>query len=97
MSSGVGEAVERGGWAGGGLDAAVEPSGEGAFEAAPDVSMRLALGGAFGFVGPGFVVVAQSGNRDRVQGAVEVPVAGPAESVSGPLAAAGLERSDTSQ
>jgi hypothetical protein len=58
--------------------------------------MRLALGGAFGFVGPGFVVAAQSGNRDRVQGAVEVPVAGATESVSGPLPAAGLERSDTS-
>ena len=66
LSSGVGEAVERGGWVGGGLDAAVEPSSERAFEAAADVSMRLALGGAFGFVGPGFVVAAQSGNRDRV-------------------------------
>jgi hypothetical protein len=97
LSSGVGEAVERGGWAGGGLDAAVEPSGEGAFEAAADVSMRFALGGAFGFVGPGFVVAAESGNRDRVQGAVEVPVAGTAETVSGPLAAAGLQRSDASQ
>jgi hypothetical protein len=59
--------------------------------------MRLALGGAFGFVGPGFVVAAQSGNRDRVKGTVEVPVAGTAQSVSGPLPAAGLERSDTSQ
>ena len=58
LSSGVGEAVEGGGGAGGGLDAAVEPSGEGAFEAAADVSMRFALGGAFGFVGPGFVVAA---------------------------------------
>src|SRR5215216_6485888 len=92
-----GEAVEPGGCAGGGLDAAVEPSGEGALEATADVSTRLALGDAFVFVGPGFVVAAQSGNRDRVQGAVEVPVAGTAESVSGPLAAAGLEGSDTSQ
>ena len=66
LSSGVGEAVERGGWVGGGLDAAVEPSSERAFEAAADISMRLALGGAFGFVGPGFVVAAQSGDRDRV-------------------------------
>ena len=97
LSSGVGEAVERGGWAGGGLDAAVEPSGEGAFEAAADVSVRLALGGAFGFVGAGFVVAAQSGDRDRVQGAVEVSVAGAAESVAGALAAAGLERSDAGQ
>jgi hypothetical protein len=69
-----GRAVERGGWAGGGLDAAVEPSGEGAFEAAADVSMRLALGGAFGFAGPGFVVAAHSGNRDRVESPVEVSV-----------------------
>jgi hypothetical protein len=60
-------------------------------------TMRFALGGAFGFVGPGFVVAAESGNRDRVQGAVEVPVAGTAETVSGPLAAAGLQRSDASQ
>jgi hypothetical protein len=57
-SSGVGEAVERGSCAGGGLDAAVEPSGEGALEAAADVSMRLALAEAFGFVGAGFVVAA---------------------------------------
>ena len=93
----MGEAVERGGWAGGGLDAAVEPSGEGALEAAADVAMGLALGGAFGFVGAGFVVAAQSGDRDRVQGAVEVSVAGTAESVSGALAAAGLERGDAGQ
>ncbi len=59
LSSGVGEAVERGGWAGGGLDAAVEPSGEDALEAAADVAVGLALGGAFGFVGPGFFVAAQ--------------------------------------
>ena len=59
--------------------------------------MRLALGDAFGFVGLGFVVAAQSGDRDRVESAVELPVAGTAESVSGPLAAAGLEGSDTSQ
>ncbi len=51
LSSGVGEAVQRGGCAGGGLDAAVEPWGEGALEAAADVSMRLALGDGFGFVG----------------------------------------------
>jgi hypothetical protein len=97
LSSGVGEAVERGGWPGGGLDAAVEPSGEGALEAAADVSMRLALGEAFGFVGAGFVVAAQSGNRHCVESPIEVPVAGAAQSVSGPLAAAGLERGDTSQ
>jgi hypothetical protein len=79
------------------LDAAVEPSGEGALESAADVSMRLALGDAFGFVGPGFVVAAQSGDRDRVESTIKVPVASAAQSVSGPLAAAGLERGDTSQ
>jgi hypothetical protein len=84
-----------GGWPGGGLDAAVEPSGEGPLEAAADVSMRLALRYPFGFLGPGFIVAAQSGDRDRVEGTVEVPVAGPAQSVSGPLAAAGLDRGDT--
>jgi hypothetical protein len=97
LSSGVGEAVECGGCAGGGLDAAVEPSGECALEAAADVSMRLALGDAFGFVGPGFVVAAQSGNRDSVESTIEVPVAGAAQAVSGPLAAAGLKRGHTSQ
>ena len=93
----MGEAVERGGWVGGGLDAAVEPSSERAFEAAADVSMRLALGGAFGFVGPGFVVAAQSGDRDRVQSAVEVSVSGTAESMARALATAGLERGDSGE
>jgi hypothetical protein len=93
----VGEAVERGGCAGGGLDAAVEPSGEGALEAASDVSMGPALGEAIGFVGAGFVVAAQSGNRHCVESTIEVPVAGAAQSVPGPLAAAGLERGDTSE
>jgi hypothetical protein len=68
----VGEAIGRGGCTGGGLDAAVEPSGEGALEAAADVSMRLALGDAFGFVGPGFVVAAQSSNGHRVESTIEV-------------------------
>jgi hypothetical protein len=96
LSSGVGKAVERGGCAGSGLDAAVEPSGEGALEAAADVSMRLDLGEAFGFVA-GFVVAAQSGHRHCVESTIEVPVAGAAQSVSGVPAAAGLERGDTSQ
>jgi len=42
-------------------------------------------------------VAAQSGNRPCVESTIEVPVAGAAQSVSGPLAAAGLERGDTSQ
>lgn len=53
LSTSVGEAVKCGGCAGGGLDAAVEPSGEGALEPAADVPVRLALGGAFGYVGSG--------------------------------------------
>jgi hypothetical protein len=47
-------------------------SGEGALEAAADVSMRLALGDAFGFVGPGFVAAVQSSNRHRVESTIEV-------------------------
>ncbi len=35
---------------GGVLDAAVEPAGEGSFEAAADVAVGLALGGALGLV-----------------------------------------------
>ena len=70
----VGEAVKCGGCAGGGLDAAVEPSGEGALEPAADVPVRLALGGAFGYVG-------REGDRHSVEGTIEVPVAGAAQSV----------------
>jgi hypothetical protein len=45
----------------------------------------------------GFVVAAQSENRDRVESTIAVPVAGAAQSVPGALAAAGFERGDTSQ
>jgi hypothetical protein len=76
------------------LDSAIEPAGEGAFETASDVAMGLALGGASGFVGAGFVVAPQAGDRHGMEGAVEVTIAGPVESVAGALTAAGLERGD---
>ena len=97
MSSGVGEAVERGGWVGGGLDAAVEPSSERAFEAAADVAVGLAFGAASCFVVAGFVMAAEPGDRNGVQGAVEVSVAHSAEPVSGALSAAGFEWGDAGE
>jgi hypothetical protein len=56
----------------------LKPPGDGAFRAAADVSMRLALARRLLFVGPGFVLAAQSGNRDRVESTIEVPVVGAA-------------------
>ena len=82
---------------GGGLDEAVEPAGEGALEASADVAVGLALGGASGFVVAGFGVAAEPGDRDGVQGAVEVSVAHSAEPVPGALAAAGFERRDAGE
>ena len=76
------------------MDAAVEPSCEGAFEGSADVAVGLSLCGSLGFVGAGLWVAAQAGYRHGVQGAVEVTVAAAVEPVSGSLAAAGLERGD---
>ena len=52
---------------------------------------------AFGFVGAGFGVAAHPGDRDGVQGAVEVAVAAAVEPVPGPLSAAGLQRGDAGE
>jgi len=51
--------------------------------------MGLALKGSAGFVGAGFCVASDAGDRDCVQGSVECPVADAVEAVPGALAAAG--------
>jgi hypothetical protein len=55
------------------------------------------LGRRVWFRMPGIRRGRQSGNRHCVECTIEVPVAGGAQSVSSRLAAAGLERGDTSQ
>jgi hypothetical protein len=63
------------------VDPPVEPASEGAFEAASDLAVGLALDGAFGVVGVGFGMTAQAGDRHGVQGVVEVAVTATVETV----------------
>src|SRR5690242_3707474 len=79
------------------LELAVELAGDVALEASFDLAVGLALGSAAFGVGAGVGIVAQPGQRDGVQGAVELAVAGPVEAVAGRLARAGGDRCDAGE
>jgi hypothetical protein len=80
------------------LKDAEEASGEVALEAAVDVAVGFAFGGAAGDVGLGFgVVAASAGERDAVDGGVELAVAAAVQPVSGGLAGGGFQRADAGQ
>src|SRR3954453_15649876 len=105
MSSGVdgapdraGAALDRDGWgglwcAGLGLEVGdegvVDLAGDVALEAADDLGLGLALGGAALRVGAGGLAMAQAADGDHVQGAVGVADAPGVEAVA--LGAAGLD------
>src|SRR5215207_8809053 len=89
--------LSSGAVAGRGLHDAVEAPGDGALDAAPDVAVCLALGGAPGLVSAGFGVAAHSCDRDGVQCPVQGAVTAAVEAVLCLLAAAGFQRRDASQ
>jgi hypothetical protein len=60
---------------GGGLNEAVETAGKNALQAPANVAVGLALGAASCFVVAGIFMAAEPGDRNGVQGAVEVSVA----------------------
>lgn len=61
--------------------------GKGAFKSVAGIALGLALNGAPGFIGPGFWVASDAGDRNRVQGLVSVAV----EALSSPLDAVGFQ------
>src|ERR671910_2523698 len=89
--------LSSGALAGRGLHDAVEAPGDGALDAAPDVAVCLALGGAPGLVSAGFGVAAHTCDRDGVQCPVQGAVTAAVEAVLCLLAAAGFQRRDASQ
>src|SRR6185437_4787427 len=62
-----------------GVEGAVELAGDVALEDAADVAVGFAFGAAAGEVGMGAGAAAHPGERDGVQGVVEVPVAAAVE------------------
>src|SRR5690348_4966379 len=72
-----------------GVEGAVELAGDVALEDAADVAVGFAFGAAAGEVGMGAGAAAHPGERDGVQGVVEVPVAAAVEAVADGFAAAG--------
>jgi hypothetical protein len=82
---------------GGGLNEAVETAGKNALQTPANVAVGLAFGAASCFVVAGIFMAAEPGDRNGVQGAVEVSVAHSAEPVPGALAAAGFEWGDAGE
>jgi pyridoxal biosynthesis lyase PdxS len=76
------------------LNEAVEAAGKNALQTPANVAVGLAFGAASCFVVAGIFMAAEPGDRNGVQGAVEVSVAHSAEPVPGALAAAGFEWGD---
>src|SRR6266550_8423655 len=93
LSSGLGLHV-RLGWL---LEQVVDLAGDVALEAADDLELGMALGGAPSDVVLGGLVDAQAGDNDQVQGAVGVAVTAPIEPVPLGLAGGGAQRCDTAQ
>jgi hypothetical protein len=60
-------------------------AGDAPLEAPLDVAVGLALGGAAGGVGAGLGIVAEPGERDGVEGGVELVVPGSVQPVAGDL------------
>lgn len=80
-----------------GLHDAVEVPGHGPFETPADVAVSLAFKGAPGFVGPGFSIASDAGDRDGVQCPIQCAVSAAVQAVSGALAAAGLQGCNAGQ
>src|ERR1700691_2518336 len=70
----------------------VDLAGDISFEAADDLFLGQALGGAALDVGTGGGVVAHAGDDDHVEGAVGLPVAAAVEPVASGFAAGGRDR-----
>jgi hypothetical protein len=64
-----------------GLELPVDLASDVADQAAPDLPVGLALGAAAGDIGAGSRVMAPASEHDGVQRAVELPVAGPVDSL----------------
>ena len=80
------------------FEEAVEVAGDVALEAAAGFAWCLAFGDAAGDVGAGGFVAAGAGDDDGVQGAVQSPVAAPAEPVAGlDLAGGRFDRGDPAE
>src|SRR5206468_9587008 len=71
---------------------AVEVAGEHPLDAAPRLARGLARGEQALVVGRRFAVVADTGERDHVQGAVQLAVAAPVQSVALLLPARSVDR-----
>jgi hypothetical protein len=97
LSSRLAERVRRVRGDGGGLNEAVETAGKNALQTPANVAVGLAFGAASCFVVAGIFMAAEPGDRNGVQGAVEVSVAHSAEPVPGALAAAGFEWGDAGE
>ena len=80
-----------------GVEGAVELAGDVALEDAADVAVGFAFGAAAGEVGMGAGAAAHPGERDGVQGVVEVPVAAAVEAVADGFAAAGGDGVDAGE
>src|SRR3954453_19167613 len=87
--AGARRAVRGCGVRAGGFEDAEQAAGEVALEAALDLAWGLALGEAAGGVGAGGGVVLETGERDGVQRAVELAVAGAVEAIADRLARGG--------
>ena len=89
---------DEGGAAGGrGLEEAVQASGEVPFEAASDLLVAFCLRLFVGRRSVWFWVVAEAGERDRVEGAIELAVAAAVEPVADCLAGGGSVRCGAGQ
>jgi hypothetical protein len=75
-----------------GAEAVVGLAGDVALEAAEDLASVEAVGGPFCRVGAGALAVAESADRDHVEGAIGLSIAAVVEAVAGGAAGAGWDR-----